>query len=267
MKVLCTTDFSNASLDACRWIVQMLRDREDAHLELLHCMNVVSRALVFTKVNDVFKKFAEKDINALKSELQPLAPALKITTRLARLDPKSFITKYAEREGFDLIVTGTKGLSALKEVTVGSVTAHVMNQTDIPVLVIPEEVKYQGLRKVVLGIDADGESALTLAPLVRMLEGTQAKLEVIHAEVPELVPAGDLADNLLPLGNLNYTFQMVPEERSVPDTLTNYSADHQADMMVMVHRKRKFLERLFVGSYTREELFIIQTPLLILPQV
>ena len=267
MKVLCPTDFSNASLDSCRWIAQMLKDREGASLELLYCLNVVSRALVFTKVNDVFKKFAERDINALRSELQPLAPELKITTKLARLDPKSFITKYAEREGFNLIVTGTKGLSALKEVTVGSVTAHVMNHTEIPVLVIPEEVKYEGLRKVVLGIDDDGESALTLAPLVRLLERTRAKLEVIHAEVPELVPAGDPANSLLPLGSLDYTFKTVPEERSVPDTLTNYSVEHKADLMVMVHRKRKLLERVFVGSYSREELFIIKTPLLILPQV
>lgn len=72
---------------------------------------------------------------------------------------------------------------------------------------------------------------------------------------------------LIPLGAVDYTFSAIPERAPIPEALTNYSLDRKADLMVMVHRKRNFMERLFMGSYSREELFIIKTPLLILPQV
>ncbi|HKK76214.1 MAG TPA: universal stress protein [Saprospiraceae bacterium] len=268
MKVLCPTDFSNASFNACRWMAQLLKEQKNASLELLHCIDVVSRASVFLKTDDIFKEVAERDIAALKEELEKLAPQLEISTRVVNLSPKAYTTDYAKRKAFDLIVTGTKGLSALKEVTVGSVTAYLMDHAKIPVLAIPEEATYDGLNHIVLGIDDDGESTATLAPLVRLVEATQARLEIVHTtNKKETVPVDSSPLSSLPLGEINYSFSTIPEERSIPETLTNYSVDQDADIMVMVHRRRNFMERFFVGSFSREGLFIIKTPLLILPQL
>lgn len=266
MKVLCPTDFSETSVNACRWAAKFLKGYDKAELELLHCINVVSRASIFIKMDELFTELAEKDIAALKEDLQHLAPHLEITTKVASLDPKSFTTDHAGREGFDLIVTGAKGLSALKVVTVGSVTAYLMDHATVPVLAIPKNASYRGLQHIILGIDDDGESARTLAPLVRLVEQAKAQLEVVHTTEKKTVPMDFHPSGSIPLGSINYTFSTIPEGKSVPQALTNYSLDREADLLVMVHRKRNLLERLFVGSYAREELFIIKTPLLLLPQ-
>jgi nucleotide-binding universal stress UspA family protein len=230
-------------------------------------MNVVSRAAIFLKVEDTFREYAEKDIEALKNELQKFAPHLDITTKVVKLPPKSFVTSYAQREGFDLVITGTKGLSSLKEMTVGSVTAYIMDHAQIPVLAIPENWEYRGLNHILLGIDEDSENARTLAPLVRLAEAANAQLEVVHTTQAMTVPLDFHPGSSIPLGELNYTFSTIPEGKSIPEALTNYGLDREVDLMVMVHRKRGFIERVFTNSYAREELFLIKTPLLILPQV
>lgn len=51
-------------------------------------------------------------------------------------DPARAIARYAEEHGFDLIVMGTRGLSALNGVLRRSVAASIVRLTDIPVLLV-----------------------------------------------------------------------------------------------------------------------------------
>jgi nucleotide-binding universal stress UspA family protein len=51
-------------------------------------------------------------------------------------DPARAIARYAEEYGFDLIVMGTRGLSALNGVLRRSVAASIVGLTDIPVLLV-----------------------------------------------------------------------------------------------------------------------------------
>lgn len=46
------------------------------------------------------------------------------------------ITKFAEKGKFDMIVIGARGLSGVKEKFLGSVSNHVMHESNVPVLVV-----------------------------------------------------------------------------------------------------------------------------------
>jgi nucleotide-binding universal stress UspA family protein len=50
--------------------------------------------------------------------------------------PHDAITKYAERNGIDLIVMGSHGRSGVRRVLLGSVAERVLRTTRIPVLVV-----------------------------------------------------------------------------------------------------------------------------------
>lgn len=51
-------------------------------------------------------------------------------------DPKEEIVGLAQREGFDHIVIGSRGLSPISELLMGSVSEHVMRKAHCPVTVI-----------------------------------------------------------------------------------------------------------------------------------
>jgi nucleotide-binding universal stress UspA family protein len=51
-------------------------------------------------------------------------------------DPAQVIIETIEQDKPDLVVIGSKGLTGIKKVVVGSVSNKVLNHTDVPVLVV-----------------------------------------------------------------------------------------------------------------------------------
>lgn len=265
MKILCPIDFSNASVNACRWAIALLDELGGGQLQLLHCLNVVSRSAMFIKMDVIYRERAEEDLRKLQKELQPLSVAVDVDAYVVNLDPKSFVPEYASKKHFDLVVTGTKGLSALKDMTVGSVTAHLMDHSKVPVLCVPETVSYDGMKVIVLGVDDKKLTSEALAPLAALRKSSNASLQVVHT-----TPKDDLSVDYdpflnLPLSEGTFDFQTIHQEESIPEALTAFAVSSEADLLVMIHRRRNWFERLFNNSIAKSELFTIRTPLLILP--
>lgn len=64
----------------------------------------------------------------------------RIDTAVAEGDPADQIIKHAQARGVNLIVMGTRGLSQMKSMLLGSVSRKVINSTDISCLVVKSEM-------------------------------------------------------------------------------------------------------------------------------
>ena len=188
MKVLCPIDFFSASMTG--WAARMLEDLGGGELVLLHCINVASRSAMFIKLDDVFKEQAEDDFKALLPKLKAAAPSVKFTAKIANQDPKIFILSFLKGKNFDLIVTGTKGLSALKEMTIGSTTAFLMDRTPVPLVAVPHEYPYSGLKTVVVGLDEKASHIGSLEPVLELAR--QTKAEIVFVNTTENVALTDI---------------------------------------------------------------------------
>jgi nucleotide-binding universal stress UspA family protein len=51
-------------------------------------------------------------------------------------DPANAIVRYAEENGVDLIVMGSRGLTEIEGLLLGSVTHHVLHRCKVPVLIV-----------------------------------------------------------------------------------------------------------------------------------
>jgi nucleotide-binding universal stress UspA family protein len=266
MKILCPTDFSNCSVNACRWATQFLGNLGGGQLELLHCINIVSRSAMFIKLDDVYRERAEEDLSELIKALQAITPLVAITAKVVKSDPKNFLPDYLKRKDFDLVVTGTKGLTALKDMTVGSVTAHLIDRSEVPVLTIPAKSAYTPVKQLVLGVD--NQSLVkkdALAPLLKMLDRSTAQLQVVHT-LKEEESASELHPEVAAeLAGVSYQFSNISANNSVAQALTQFCHSHDADILVLVHRQRQWWERLFYNSLTKSSLFEIELPFLIIP--
>lgn len=63
-------------------------------------------------------------------------PKLKISTRLLKGRPADKIVQMAKEEGFDVIVMGSRGLSGVEELLLGSVSNRVADYASCPVLIV-----------------------------------------------------------------------------------------------------------------------------------
>lgn len=85
-------------------------------------------------INQIYEK-ARKDVN----EGQELAKSLGVTDvegQVLEGDPATSIIEFASKNGADLIVTGSRGLSTFKRVLLGSVSTKIVQESRIPVLVV-----------------------------------------------------------------------------------------------------------------------------------
>lgn len=264
MKILCPIDFSTTSVKACGWAARFLEQLGGGTLELLHCVNVVSRSTMFIKMDDMFKEQADADFKELLPKVRALAPSVAISAKIVIRDPKTFIPDYAGHYDFDLIVNGTKGLTALKDMTVGSVTAYLMDRSPVPLLTIPEEVEFRPVQKIVLGVDAKVTEVAAFQDVIGLAR--KAKAELIFVNTNEEVSTPEEIETFtLEIEGINSKGFVIPQGESIPQALAQFSLDQRADILVMIHRKRQWYQRLFNNSITKEGLFELKTPLLILP--
>ncbi|MFD0697957.1 universal stress protein [Paenibacillus sp. GCM10027628] len=78
-------------------------------------------------------KYWEEVVQKVKRSLSHLANPHSVT--LAHGTPQTEIVKFAEEQDCDLIVMGSRGMSGMKELLLGSVSHYVVQHAHIPVLI------------------------------------------------------------------------------------------------------------------------------------
>jgi nucleotide-binding universal stress UspA family protein len=81
-----------------------------------------------------YKKESAKILDKCKEVAQK--HGVKLETVIAEGDAASNITGYAEKESFNLIVIGSRGLGKLKEAILGSTSNKVLHRAKMPVMIV-----------------------------------------------------------------------------------------------------------------------------------
>ncbi|MFP3063928.1 MAG: universal stress protein [Sulfolobus sp.] len=85
-------------------------------------------------IQQVYNK-AKNDVDSAKSKAQQQG-VKEVESVVLEGDPATAVLEYASKNGVDLIVTGSRGLSTFKRIILGSVSTKIVQDSKIPVLVI-----------------------------------------------------------------------------------------------------------------------------------
>ncbi|MCQ4343461.1 MAG: universal stress protein [Sulfolobales archaeon] len=78
---------------------------------------------------------AQNDVEQAKKKAQE-AGVKDVISQVLEGDPATSIIEYASKNGADLIVMGSRGLSTFKRLILGSVSSKVVQESRVPVLVV-----------------------------------------------------------------------------------------------------------------------------------
>ncbi len=137
LKILCALDFSESSRHALEHAADLAR-RFKAELTLIH-VREVSRVAGSEIIPN--PELLEEEARELGHKLEEWKTAAEqiagrpVRTLLASGSPPLEIVRTAEREAFDLVVTGMKARRGLGRVLLGSVAERVVREAPCPVLV------------------------------------------------------------------------------------------------------------------------------------
>ena len=164
--ILAPVDFSDASTNAVSYAAEISR-RSSASLILAH---------IYQKKEE--EDDAKNKLTSIKAGLKKsFGSELICESVFAHGELTATLKKIIEVQQPELIVMGTKGASGLKELLIGSNTVHVISNTKVPVLVIPEMARFKdffskGRNRIVLATDLDSlenEKALDILKEIALL--------------------------------------------------------------------------------------------------
>jgi nucleotide-binding universal stress UspA family protein len=272
-RILVPTDFSapsDAALEAAIGLASPL----GARIDLLHAYGVPShliRHYDVTLPDPVASSIRDAAARRLLERLERLqARGVTGDMQLSEEAPESAIPAHAAQLGADWIVMGTRGLSGLKHVLMGSTAERVLRAAPCPVMTVKQRPKEGPLRLAHIVVPTDlsdaSRAALDVARKLAHAAGP-SRVSLVHAyEVPSTFEVlldrrnepllqewsqklrqtlGDMvaeleADGLMAFFNLS---QGPPEQ-----VIRDFVLDEDVDLVVMTTHGRSGLAHIALGS-------------------
>ena len=282
--VLVPVDFSPVSYNTCK-LAFNIASHLQVKLVFMHCyINPVVHSVPYADVYVYDSTLLARMDNAEKNANENFRKFIrKLSAEIGREKWKTvkseFIIKpgyadedilaYSRENNSRLIVMGTGGESGL---IMGSVTADVIYNARVPVLVIPEEWTNKEVfdfNKVVYATKFDEKDFVAISKLVGIMKPFEVKVFCVHVGKEE---SSDWDKARLEgmkevlkekYGNKDFDCRLIPGE-NILESLDKFIEEEDIDIIALTTHKRNMISRLFNPSVARKMVFHSKTPLLVL---
>ncbi len=268
--ILVPVDFSPRSVHAVEQAA-ILAQKSGSELILFHAYH---RPMVPAGVEaEVEKSFLKKRARSIENKFEELikeVPQLtEINYSLRKTLGKSTdsIIESVEELKIDLIVMGSKGAHGFDEIW-GSNAAKVAEKSKCPVLILPDQANISDLEKIGFACDfEDDKTSSMLDYLPFMAKVLNARINVIYVS---LDPKDRHPREYKQAVKIHRLLEEVPHSfdyvysKNVEDGLINYCKDNGIGLLTTMPKSRNIFEKLFSESLTKQMVYHIDVPMLIL---
>ena len=284
-RLLFPIDFSDFSVNACRYAIG-LAEKLNAEIKLMHVYyNPVVNSMPLTEtyyhqvnMDEIIREVEmraksnmEEFYNDLKEKIErDNIKGIKIDYTLARGIASEEIIAESEQYKPDVIIIGTRGQGEKENDLIGSVTAKIVENTKVPVLVIPEDSLYQGIAtiNILYTTNYDDSDYKALKKLMNIMASFDIRLYCVHigtkdSHVWDKVKMDSLKEKLLTqYGDYEIECSIIEEEDFLKG-IQEFIREKRIDIISLVTHKRNLMSKLLNPSVARKVLFHTNIPFLV----
>jgi len=269
-KVVIPVDFSDTSLNAFAY-GHRLASEAGAVSKALHVYYPTAREINETLVIDVdFQNIRKRYLDELvaKFDVDWTSDLMKVSLLDSEFRtgfPGEEIIDSAKENDADLIIMGSTGDSSRIKKWFGSVSTKVMNESEVPVLLVPDEAKYKGVNKIVYAFDEIELDEKVIQDLTDFCEVMKAELHLVHVNTEDDdIDPGYYIEQIT---KHNYDQSKVSVHsiygEDICTTLTDFAEENNVDVIAMTTTHRSFINRIFHESISKKVAFHSTIPVLI----
>jgi nucleotide-binding universal stress UspA family protein len=181
--ILAATDFSETAAAALDWALELAR-QQGARVELIHAVTVPPSIPGYTPYSEA--GFLDDVFQAAEARLAHAAAAgagqgVALSTFLQPGTPSQAILDRAETISPLAIVLGTRGLTGLRHLLLGSTAQRVVHGAHVPVLAVhPGDLgKHRAIRTILVPTDFSPAAELAIATAHRLLAPLERNARLI----------------------------------------------------------------------------------------
>lgn len=267
--ILVPTDFSENAINACEYAVGIAQKLQ-ARIILLNVFHIpmivgdVPEGPLMPDFEEL-KGLSYKKLEEAKAEIDRRYPNVHLNIYSIQGFAVSEITDFAERNNIDLIIMGTQGASGLQELIIGSNTASVIEDAKCPVLAIPKNTLFKGIKNIVYATDYLESDISAINNLSEIAALFDAEIIVTHIAESENETAGlkewFIEATAKKLKYKKLSFRLITDN-NVVHGLHEFTRSMPADILAMTTRRHNLFQKLFNPSITKKMAFHTEIPLL-----
>lgn len=287
-RILVPVDFSDYSMKACAIAFNMAKEL-DAKVKILHVYfnpyypTALPMSETFAYQGKEEKEF-QNIINKVKKNIQVLCNTIDEKVASGELPPINY--SYVLREGLPeeeivsftkeykpaLIIMGTRGIDQKDADLIGSVTAEVIEMTQIPLITVPEKTKFTDLKNVkhiAFLTNFSQRDLVSFDLMSKLIAPYDMKISLTHIAVKkwdrwdEIKMEGIKSYFSKQYPSLRFDYQLI-EADDMLTSLDEYIKNSKIEILALTTSKRNIFARMFSPSISRKMLFHSDTPLLVL---
>lgn len=269
--ILLPTDFSENAKNAIPYAIDLIK-KNNAKLSLLHVYNIPLMAPtdIFTTSDNIMTYSITEDVRKLSSD--KLKKIIN-NNQLSRIKHRCFIRegdvqnkiiKIIKKEAIDLIVMGTKGESAKRDLFMGSITKAIIQHATCPILAIPEKATFNTISKIVYATDLQQDESNMINYLVKFAKMYNANLVILHIDHDENIKKWsiDLLKDIINKSNYPKIDYKEIILKDIVEGINNYVAEFKPDILSMTTNSTTLFDKIFHKSLIKELLLHTHIPLL-----
>ncbi len=284
-RILVPIDFSDYSVNACRYAIG-LAEKLNAEIKLMHVYyNPVVNSMPLTdtyyyqvNMDEIIREIelrAKTSMEQFYADLKEKIEidniqGVKLDYMLVRGIASEEIIAKSEEYKPDVIIIGTRGQGERENDLIGSVTAKIIEDAKVPVLVIPEDSLYEGIAtiNILYATDFDESDYKAMKKLMNILAPFEFRLYCVHIGKPNNLEWDKAKMNTLKEKLINqypdYEIECsLLEEEDFLKGIQELIREKRIDIISLVTHKRSLISKLLNPSVARKVLFHTNIPFLV----
>lgn len=268
---LVPTDFSQNAAQALHFAADLTR-QVNGKLIIVHIINLPVTAVgseVGISYDAQLMAEGEQQLNALVKNVRLATHSgLEVETICEYGYFMANLNQIVKARKADLVVMGTKGATNFLDSLIGTNTSEFIKQAVCPVLTIPAQAQFKGIKNIVYTADFESEEIVFLQqlfPIAALFNAEVAILNVRTSFQLDIVADEQIMQDIAKhFPDNKYSITQV-KENNVITGIQTFVSNNQTDVLAVSIHERSFFESLFHKSVSKQLIYQTTLPLLALP--
>ena len=257
--IIIPVDFSETSLNAARYAAAMLSGKEN------------NRIILYTMYKeDEDESISEQYLQSLKAEMEQNGVTNIETIKELGTDFIDSLGRLAYQKTAELIIMGITEKEEWRQFLTGSNTLKMAEQNVCPVMIIPQNAKYNGITNISLASDFQDVDATPVLAIKTVLEIFNAQLHIVNVDNEHYV---SLTEEFLTerskmqkmFADFNPEFYFIGMN-DFYEAIEQFTKDKNIDLLIIIPKNHSFINSIFSRSHTKKLAFSSTVPLLAVHQ-
>lgn len=271
-KILVTTDFSDNSIAAIRFAIQLSK-QYPVSITFFHSYHILRPTSLSESQFDAYEKEETSRIgNQLQNFISNITKNDEINNNQFEyvikesIVPDSNILNYSENHAFDYICMGTRGAGAIEKIF-GTNTSNVINKSTIPVIAVPKNYINKPITDLLYASDLTALET-EINKVVAFAKPLKARIDLLNFSFPsEVIENTEFAQQKTK-NITDYPIALHFQEndflKTLADNIKIAVSNFNPSLLVMFNNPQKsILQKILFRSNSETIAFNTETPLLI----